>query len=76
MAIEFGVVDHLDRQNVPVHETYDGRLKLMELFDQAGFSTFHITEHHFTPLGLAPSPLSFCPPPRASQSQFVWRRWS
>jgi alkanesulfonate monooxygenase SsuD/methylene tetrahydromethanopterin reductase-like flavin-dependent oxidoreductase (luciferase family) len=59
MAIEFGVVDHLDRQNVPVHETYDGRLKLMELFDQAGFSTFHITEHHFTPLGLAPSPLIF-----------------
>ena len=31
----------------------------MELFDQAGFSTFHITEHHFTPLGLAPSPLIF-----------------
>ncbi len=59
MAIEFGVVDHLDRQNVPVHETYDARLKLMELFDQAGFSTFHITEHHFTPLGLAPSPLIF-----------------
>ena len=59
MAIEFGVVDHMDRQNVPVHETYDARLKLMELFDQAGFSTFHITEHHFTPLGLAPSPLIF-----------------
>jgi len=59
MAVEFGVVDHLDRQNVPVHETYDSRLKLMELFDKAGFSTFHITEHHFTPLGLAPSPLIF-----------------
>ncbi len=59
MAIEFGVIDHLDRQNVPVHETYDSRLRLMELYEQAGFSTFHITEHHFTPLGLAPSPLIF-----------------
>ena len=59
MTVEFGVIDHLDRQNVPVHETYDSRLKLMELYEQAGFSTFHITEHHFTPLGLAPSPLVF-----------------
>jgi alkanesulfonate monooxygenase SsuD/methylene tetrahydromethanopterin reductase-like flavin-dependent oxidoreductase (luciferase family) len=59
MAIEFGVIDHLDRQNVPVHETYDSRLGLIELYDRAGFYTFHITEHHFTPLGLAPSPLIF-----------------
>jgi alkanesulfonate monooxygenase SsuD/methylene tetrahydromethanopterin reductase-like flavin-dependent oxidoreductase (luciferase family) len=59
MTIEFGVIDHLDRQNVPVHETYDSRLRLMELYDKAGFATFHITEHHFTPLGLAPSPLIF-----------------
>jgi alkanesulfonate monooxygenase SsuD/methylene tetrahydromethanopterin reductase-like flavin-dependent oxidoreductase (luciferase family) len=59
MAIEFGVIDHLDRQNVPVHETYDSRLQLIELYERAGFSTFHITEHHFTPLGLAPSPLIF-----------------
>ena len=55
MAIEFGVIDHLDRQNVPVHETYDSRLGLIELYDRAGFYTFHITEHHFTPLGLASS---------------------
>jgi alkanesulfonate monooxygenase SsuD/methylene tetrahydromethanopterin reductase-like flavin-dependent oxidoreductase (luciferase family) len=59
MAIDFGVIDHLDRQDVPVHETYDSRLKLIEQYDKAGFSTFHLTEHHFTPLGLAPSPLIF-----------------
>jgi alkanesulfonate monooxygenase SsuD/methylene tetrahydromethanopterin reductase-like flavin-dependent oxidoreductase (luciferase family) len=59
MAIDFGVIDHLDRQDVPVHQTYDSRLKLIELYDKAGFSTFHLTEHHFTPLGLAPSPLIF-----------------
>ncbi|MFZ0980513.1 MAG: LLM class flavin-dependent oxidoreductase [Candidatus Acidiferrales bacterium] len=57
--MEFGVIDHVDRQDRPIHETYDSRLKLLELYDKAGFSTYHITEHHFTPLGLAPSPLIF-----------------
>jgi len=57
--MEFGVIDHVDRQNRPIHETYDSRLKLLELYDRAGFSTYHLTEHHFTPLGLAPSPLIF-----------------
>src|SRR5271154_3082299 len=59
MKVEFGVIDHVDRQDLPIHETYDSRLKLLELCDKAGFSTYHITEHHFTPLGLAPSPLIF-----------------
>jgi alkanesulfonate monooxygenase SsuD/methylene tetrahydromethanopterin reductase-like flavin-dependent oxidoreductase (luciferase family) len=59
MTVEFGVVDHLDRQDKPIHETFDSRLELMKLYDKAGFSTFHLTEHHFTPLGLAPSPLIF-----------------
>jgi alkanesulfonate monooxygenase SsuD/methylene tetrahydromethanopterin reductase-like flavin-dependent oxidoreductase (luciferase family) len=59
MKIEFGVIDHLDRQDKPISETYDSRLKLLELYDQAGFTTFHITEHHCTPLGLAPSPIVF-----------------
>ena len=57
--MEFGVIDHVDRQDRPIHETYDSRLKLLELYDKAGFSTYHLTEHHFTPLGLAPSPLIF-----------------
>lgn len=59
MRVEFGAIDHVDRQKIAVAETYDSRLKLVQLYDQAGFSTFHITEHHFTPLGLAPSPLVF-----------------
>jgi alkanesulfonate monooxygenase SsuD/methylene tetrahydromethanopterin reductase-like flavin-dependent oxidoreductase (luciferase family) len=59
MQIEFGAVDHIDQQNVPVHETFDSRLKLIELYDKAGFHAFHLTEHHFTPLGLSPSPNVF-----------------
>jgi alkanesulfonate monooxygenase SsuD/methylene tetrahydromethanopterin reductase-like flavin-dependent oxidoreductase (luciferase family) len=59
MKVDFGVIDHLDRQNKPICETYDSRLKLLERYDEAGFTTYHLTEHHFTPLGLAPSPLVF-----------------
>lgn len=59
MKVDFGVIDHVDRQHKPISETYDSRLKLVELCDKAGFSTYHVTEHHFTPLGLAPSPLIF-----------------
>lgn len=59
MRVEFGAVDHIDRQDRPIHETYDSRLKLLQLYDKGGFSTYHLTEHHFTPLGLAPSPLIF-----------------
>jgi alkanesulfonate monooxygenase SsuD/methylene tetrahydromethanopterin reductase-like flavin-dependent oxidoreductase (luciferase family) len=57
--MEFGVIDHLDRQQIPIAQTYDDRLKLLEQYDAAGFTTFFLTEHHFTPLGLAPSPLVF-----------------
>jgi alkanesulfonate monooxygenase SsuD/methylene tetrahydromethanopterin reductase-like flavin-dependent oxidoreductase (luciferase family) len=60
MKLEFGAVDHVDRQdNTPIQSIYDSRLKLVELYERYGFSTFHVTEHHFTPLGLAPSPLIF-----------------
>ena len=59
MKVDFGVIDHIDRQNKPIWATYDSRLKLLELCDQAGFYAYHVTEHHFTPLGLAPSPLIF-----------------
>ena len=60
MKLEFGAVDHVDRQDdTPIAATYDSRLKLVELYEKYGFSTFHVTEHHFTPLGLAPSPLNF-----------------
>jgi len=60
MHIEFGAVDHLDQQSDrPVYETFDARLKLIEAYDQAGFYAYHLTEHHFTPLGMSPSPNVF-----------------
>ena len=57
MTLEFGVFDHLDaRAGVPAAQTYEDRLRLIEAYDRAGFRTWHLAEHHATPLGLAPSP--------------------
>jgi alkanesulfonate monooxygenase SsuD/methylene tetrahydromethanopterin reductase-like flavin-dependent oxidoreductase (luciferase family) len=57
--MQFGVFDHLDRNNLPLQDYYEGRLKLAEAYDQAGFYAYHVAEHHSTPLGMAPSPSVF-----------------
>src|SRR5712671_6333444 len=57
--MEFGVFDHLDRYDIPLNEYYEARLKLIELYDSAGFYAYHLAEHHSTPLGMAPSPSVF-----------------
>jgi alkanesulfonate monooxygenase SsuD/methylene tetrahydromethanopterin reductase-like flavin-dependent oxidoreductase (luciferase family) len=57
--MDFGVFDHLDRYDVPLNEFYEARLKLIELYDSAGFFGYHLAEHHATPLGMAPSPSVF-----------------
>src|SRR3954465_70141 len=59
MALEFGVFDHLDRNDLPLRDYYEQRLKVIEALDRAGFSAYHVAEHHFTPLGMAPSPSVF-----------------
>ncbi len=57
--MEFGVFDHLDRGDLPLKDFYEARLKLIEAYDQAGFYTYHVAEHHSTPLSMAPSPSVF-----------------
>ncbi|MEA3026990.1 MAG: hypothetical protein QOF91_2275 [Alphaproteobacteria bacterium] len=59
MSLEFGVFDHLDRSSLPLRDYYEQRLKVIEAFDRAGFYAYHVAEHHFTPLGMAPSPSVF-----------------
>jgi alkanesulfonate monooxygenase SsuD/methylene tetrahydromethanopterin reductase-like flavin-dependent oxidoreductase (luciferase family) len=59
MPLEFGVFDHLDDNGVPLAELFETRLKLIERYDRAGFRSYHIAEHHSTPLGMAPSPSVF-----------------
>jgi alkanesulfonate monooxygenase SsuD/methylene tetrahydromethanopterin reductase-like flavin-dependent oxidoreductase (luciferase family) len=57
--MEFGIFDHLDRGALPLKDFYEARLKLIEAYDRAGFYSYHVAEHHSTPLGMAPSPSVF-----------------
>ena len=53
--MDLGIFDHLDRrEGVPLDEFYESRLRLLEKYDAAGFYSYHLAEHHATPLGLAP----------------------
>ncbi len=54
--MEIGVFDHLDRNGSSLHDLYEERLRIAEAYDRAGFYSYHVAEHHATPLGSAPSP--------------------
>jgi alkanesulfonate monooxygenase SsuD/methylene tetrahydromethanopterin reductase-like flavin-dependent oxidoreductase (luciferase family) len=57
--MQFGIFDQNDHGPYPLGEQYENRLKLIEFYDQAGFRTYHMSEHHATPLSLTPSPSVF-----------------
>ena len=59
--MEFGVFDHLDRDDQPLHDYYRARLQIIEAYDRLRqlLYAYHIAEHHSTPLGMAPSPSVF-----------------
>jgi alkanesulfonate monooxygenase SsuD/methylene tetrahydromethanopterin reductase-like flavin-dependent oxidoreductase (luciferase family) len=57
--MEFGVFDHLDRNDLPLREYYQSRLQIIEAYDRLGFYAYHVAEHHSTPLGMAASPSVF-----------------
>jgi alkanesulfonate monooxygenase SsuD/methylene tetrahydromethanopterin reductase-like flavin-dependent oxidoreductase (luciferase family) len=54
--LRFGVFDHLDRVDVPLHDFYEQRLQIAKAYDDGGIYGYHVAEHHSTPLGMAPSP--------------------
>ena len=54
--MKFGIFDHLDRRDAPIHELYRDRLSYAEACDKAGFYGYHIAEHHQTPLNMVPVP--------------------
>src|SRR5580704_3019029 len=57
--MEFGVFDHLDRDDQALGDYYRARLQIIEAYDRLGFYAYHVAEHHATPLGMAPSPSVF-----------------
>ena len=56
MALEFGIFDHVDRNDLALQQFYEDRLRLIEAYDRSGIYGYHCAEHHSTPLGMAPSP--------------------
>jgi alkanesulfonate monooxygenase SsuD/methylene tetrahydromethanopterin reductase-like flavin-dependent oxidoreductase (luciferase family) len=58
-SLTFGLFDHLDRREASLTQIYEDRLQLLETADAAGFYSYHLAEHHVTPLGMAPSPSLF-----------------
>jgi alkanesulfonate monooxygenase SsuD/methylene tetrahydromethanopterin reductase-like flavin-dependent oxidoreductase (luciferase family) len=60
MKPSFGIFDHVDKQShQALGRTYADRLRVLEVADKAGFYSYHLAEHHGTPLCMAPSPSVF-----------------
>jgi alkanesulfonate monooxygenase SsuD/methylene tetrahydromethanopterin reductase-like flavin-dependent oxidoreductase (luciferase family) len=57
--MHFGVFDHLDASGLAVSELYEQRLQLIAHYEKVGIRSYHLAEHHATPLGMAPSPSVF-----------------
>jgi alkanesulfonate monooxygenase SsuD/methylene tetrahydromethanopterin reductase-like flavin-dependent oxidoreductase (luciferase family) len=58
-VVSFGIFDHIDKQSQSLGATYADRLKVLELADRTGFYSYHLAEHHNTPLCMAPAPSVF-----------------
>src|ERR1700729_2464656 len=56
---KIGVFDHVDKNDLPGTQFYEARLKLIEIYDRAGFYAYHCAEHHLAPIGMVPSPSVF-----------------
>ena len=53
--MKFGIFDQVDDSGRPLNVQYEERMRLAELYDAAGFHCYHQSEHHATPLSMAPS---------------------
>jgi alkanesulfonate monooxygenase SsuD/methylene tetrahydromethanopterin reductase-like flavin-dependent oxidoreductase (luciferase family) len=58
-AVQFGIFDWIDRNQLPLPDLYEQRLQCLEYADEAGFYCYHLAEHQATPLGMASSPSVF-----------------
>jgi alkanesulfonate monooxygenase SsuD/methylene tetrahydromethanopterin reductase-like flavin-dependent oxidoreductase (luciferase family) len=58
--VRFGIFDWLDqRRGTDLATLYEDRLRLIEAADRLGYAYYHLAEHHWTPLCMAPSPNLF-----------------
>lgn len=57
--ILFSIFDWLDESGRDASETYEDRLKMVELADKTGYYCYHLAEHHGSALSSTPSPNIF-----------------
>jgi alkanesulfonate monooxygenase SsuD/methylene tetrahydromethanopterin reductase-like flavin-dependent oxidoreductase (luciferase family) len=54
--VKFSIFDHMERRNdCDLTQLYEDRLQLMALADAVGIHSYHIAEHHHSPLCSAPN---------------------
>ena len=58
-TLEFGLFDWIEWDKSAPHEIFENRLKMLEYADRSGFYSYHLAEHHITPLSVSPSPSVF-----------------
>ena len=58
-TLEFGLFDWIEWDKSAPSEIFENRLKLLEYADRSGFHSYHLAEHHITPLSVSPSPAVF-----------------
>ena len=53
--MKIGIFDHVERlPNAPLSAQYRQRTSLVQLADELGFYSYHVAEHHHSPLTVAP----------------------
>jgi len=54
--MKFGIFDHIERRaDVDLAQQFEERLQLMAQADEAGFYSYHVAQHHHSPLCIAPN---------------------
>jgi alkanesulfonate monooxygenase SsuD/methylene tetrahydromethanopterin reductase-like flavin-dependent oxidoreductase (luciferase family) len=54
--MKYGIFDHLDRSDAPLTQFYEERIQLVEEAEKLGIGSYHLAEHHWNPVGMAPLP--------------------
>lgn len=59
-GLSFGVWDHFERRpGITVSDQYAQKIELVREAERLGYASYHVAEHHLSPLNLAPSPTVF-----------------
>lgn len=54
--MKFGIFDYVEVGDNPIGRIYDERFEFVRAAESAGFQGYYVSEHHFTPQSLTPSP--------------------